>query len=214
MRRLTLQFSWEDLNKVQPEVLPKNLESTEVLHILKQDRHEVAVICRVTLKDPSLEGGLFHPDDQVQLLEKSRDGVCTYFIKTKLHPGSLDRILLMGGGGYFSGPFEIKDDKVTITFLGSSRDVRKLLQRIDKLGITYKLISLIDARFSQNSPLSQLTDKQRKVLITAYNLGYYDLPKRISSEQLARKLNMRSSTLIIHRIKAERRLIKELLDGR
>jgi hypothetical protein len=61
------------------------------------------------------------------------------------------------------------------------------------------------------SALSRLTERQREVLVAAYSLGYFDLPKRISSRELAKKLSMRSSTLIAHRIKAERSLLDEIL---
>jgi predicted DNA binding protein len=49
------------------------------------------------------------------------------------------------------------------------------------------------------------------VLITAFNLGYFDRPKRISTRALAEKLDIRSSTFIAHKIKAERRLLAEVL---
>ena len=48
-------------------------------------------------------------------------------------------------------------------------------------------------------------------MVTAYRLGYYDLPRRISSQQLASKLNVGSSTLINHRRRAERRLLAEMI---
>jgi len=50
-----------------------------------------------------------------------------------------------------------------------------------------------------------------KVVSAAFNLGYYGLPKRISSNELGRRLGMRSSTLVVHRIKAERHLLAEVL---
>ena len=79
------------------------------------------------------------------------------------------------------------------------------------MGISFNIISLADARFSPDSPLSSLTDIQTKVLKSAFDLGYYDLPKRITSDELAKKLNMRISTFVLHRIKAERRLLAKIL---
>lgn len=69
----------------------------------------------------------------------------------------------------------------------------------------------MDAKFSKDSPLSRLTEKQRKVLVTAYRLGYYDEPRRISSLELAKRLRVNSSTLINHRRRAERHLLAELI---
>jgi predicted DNA binding protein len=90
--------------------------------------------------------------------------------------------------------------------------MRKHLEYLEKHARgRYKVVSLTDARFSPNSPIARLTEKQRRVLITAYKLGYYDLPRRIGSEELARKLNLVKSTFVAHRRKAERRLLTEML---
>ena len=90
--------------------------------------------------------------------------------------------------------------------------MRNVLKSLDASGVKYKVISLLDAKFSPNSPLQHLTEKQRDVLIKAYKLGYYDRPRRISSEQLAQKVNLSKSTLVAHRRKAERRLLMEVLN--
>jgi hypothetical protein len=215
MRRMILSFSREDLAKVQGDKLSHNIESFVVLLILRQDGNEITLIAKVKLKDPTLSPDFFHePDDHVQLLERNKnDGVYTYFVQTKLVHGSRGRVLFGGilKRGYVVQPFEVENGQVKMTFLAASTEIRRLLQRIEKKGLRYKVLSLDDARFSQNSPISRLTNKQRRVLITAYNMGYYDLPKKISSRALAEKLGMQHSTLSIHRIKAERKLIETVL---
>jgi len=77
----------------------------------------------------------------------------------------------------------------------------------------FKVVSLTDARFSSDSPLNALTEKQRRVLSTAYRFGYYNLPRTIDSEQLARKLKLKRSTLVVHRRRAEHRLLAALFSG-
>ena len=212
MRRLILSFFLEDLTRIQREIVPPNIEAFEVLHVLRHDKNEIAMICRVTLKDPSTRSELFRDSrDRAQLLEQTKEGVLTYFVRTEFAPDSFNHTLLKGIGGYFTRPFELKDGKVTLTFLGSSNSVRKLFQNLDKKGLSYKLISLEDARFSPHSPLSSLTSRQRRVLISAFRMGYYDQPKKISSRELAEKLGMQHPTLSIHRIKAEKKLIEGVL---
>jgi predicted DNA binding protein len=114
-------------------------------------------------------------------------------------------------GGYVVVPFEIKEGKLRVTFLGSSVQVRRLLHQTAMMGIRHRVVSLTDSKYSWESPLSRLTERQRKILIAAYSQGYYDLPRKINSEQLARQLDMGSSTLVEHLRKAERRLLTELL---
>jgi len=49
------------------------------------------------------------------------------------------------------------------------------------------------------------------VLVTSFREGYYDIPRRIESRELASKLGLKSSALIEHRRKAERRLLSSIL---
>ena len=86
------------------------------------------------------------------------------------------------------------------------------MEKIDSLGIRYHVVLLADANFSLISPLNQLTEKQREVLIAAYKLGYYDIPRRITSEELAKKLGLVDSTVVEHLRKAEHRLITQVFE--
>jgi predicted DNA binding protein len=49
------------------------------------------------------------------------------------------------------------------------------------------------------------------MLLTAYALGYYDVPRRISSDDLARHLDVDKSTIVEHLRKAERKLIGSII---
>jgi len=189
------------------------IKSFEILTFLKDSPSETAMICRVELNEPGLESSLTveRDDISIQILEVEKKGTFICFVKRK-RKAEVPRSSFVTGGGYLSTPYEIKDGKIRATFLGTSRQVKSFLQTIQKTRIHYKIISLADAKFSPNSPLSSLTDTQIKVLKSAFDLGYYDLPKRITSDELAKKLNMRSSTFVLHRIKAERRLLAQVLN--
>lgn len=112
--------------------------------------------------------------------------------------------------GYWISPFEIRDNNWRVTFLGTSRQVKKALNFIEKMEMQYKIVLHSDARFPQDSLLTTLTERQRKILSSASRLGYYDVPRKIRSEQLARTLGLSKSTLVEHLRKAERRLISHI----
>ena len=121
--------------------------------------------------------------------------------------------MFKGESGYVVST-EIHEDRVKMTYLGTAKQIKDILAIIRENGVRCKIISLTDAKFALNSPLNGLTDKQRKVLIAAYDWGYYSLPRRISTEQLAKRLNLHKSALQVHRRKAEMRLIAEVLKER
>jgi predicted DNA binding protein len=56
-----------------------------------------------------------------------------------------------------------------------------------------------------------LTDRQRRLLETARDRGYYDTPRRITLTELANELDFAASTCseVLHR--AEERIVKEHL---
>lgn len=58
---------------------------------------------------------------------------------------------------------------------------------------------------------SRVTDRQREVVLEALSRGYYDWPRRLTSEQLADELDISRATLHEHLRKAERTLLSSVL---
>jgi hypothetical protein len=188
----------------------------KILHYLRQDPKEFSLLCRIELKDPkkgtinqvlSRNRGV-----KAQVLESETDGAYTIFMKGMPEwrdPTSSISFLNVGGG--YLVAFEIDEELIRMTYLGDQGQIRRTLGRFQRAKIRMRIISLTDAKFSPDSPLNVLTEKQRAALIAAYKLGYYNIPRKINSEQLARKLNLHGSALIAHRRKAELRLLREIL---
>lgn len=74
----------------------------------------------------------------------------------------------------------------------------------------------VELKISDVSPLSlkrKMTERQEKVLRSALELGYFDYPKRISSDELSKILNIRASTLSEILRRAEKNVIKRYFEG-
>ena len=56
-----------------------------------------------------------------------------------------------------------------------------------------------------------LTEKQSRVLVTAFQLGYCDEPRMTNPEDLAKRLRVGSSTPINQRKRAERKVLRDLM---
>ncbi len=217
MRRLILEVYEKELSKAGIELPPlKKIKSLELLYFLRQDADEFAAISRVELKDDAkieeLQKGKLLLDAQV--IEQEKNG--TYILFTRSGAPSLSSVLNYIGmdGGYLFPPLGIEDGKVRFSFLGSEKQIKDFMQKIDAIGIRYRVILLSDANFAPNSPFNELTEKQQEVLMTAYRLGYYDIPRKITSEDLAKKLGLVDSTVVEHLRKAEQRLIRQILENR
>jgi predicted DNA binding protein len=94
-------------------------------------------------------------------------------------------------------------------------DVKGLLKSLDRIGKTEVLRkkalseNVTDDNFllSLSSLFGQLTEKQLKALLSAVENGYYEIPKRVTADQLAKKHGQPRSTLEEHIRKAESKVV-------
>lgn len=217
MRRLVVEVPKEDIRRIEGEERDpfRNIKSMEILHYLRQDKREFSLLCRIVLKDPSAEGVKQvlsrNQNLTAQVLEREKSGAYIIFIKGILGKASSSGVSFLRVGGAYLVAFELNSELIRMTYLGDHFQVKKTLQKLEAAKLRIKVLSLTDAKFSSDSPLNALTEKQREVITEAFRLGYYSIPRKISSEQLARKLNIHGSALIAHRRKAELRLLGKLL---
>ncbi len=227
LRRLVVEVSLEEVRASGQRTptlvtnLLENVELLETLRVLRIAPGELSGIIRIKFKDRKYRfEEIFRPAEiegfkfETELLDEESDTVSTYFVKSsaRTEPGRLKR---RGRLPYVASPFEYKTGRLRVAYIGSSSQIRQLLTLLARLSkqslVRYRVVSLGDAKLLPNWPIARLTDKQRRVLITAYRFGYYDVPRRISAEELASKLNLVKSTFSAHVRKAERRLLTEML---
>jgi hypothetical protein len=213
MRRVVVELSASELADFMHEPRLNEIELFEALSLLKMTQTEATFIARIKLRDPKIDIERYFddPTDVVQVLEREKEGSFVCFMKGRMER-QFSRMMGVVNDGYLSYPYEIREGRLKIAFLGSARVVKAFLGMISKARLHYKVLSLTDARFSSSSPLSKLTRMQQKVILSAFELGYYDLPRRVDSRGLAKRLNMAEPTLVVHRRKAERRLLSEILE--
>jgi predicted DNA binding protein len=201
------QFGIDDLNRTLD-----NIKSYTLLHKLKQDQSGYVAICRIELNNPNRNlNDLAGRTGITEIRPLYRESKEVHVALVSFKPMGWIAEAFRFPGIYPIGPLEIRDERVKTGFVGKSGRISKFLEEMKRAKVRYKILSLTDAKFSLDSPLSKLTNKQRTILSSAYNLGYYDIPRRFDSEQLAKKLNLGKSTVAEHLRKAERRLITEVI---
>jgi hypothetical protein len=218
MRRLVVELPVEDVIGKGSHSPMAMIDSAEVVQIFKQRRGEFEGIVKVSFKThppPKLKDLFPGVEAEATLLnENDATGERAYFVKVRV-ANPKRQVFSLGevSGGYVATPFEIRGGMIRLNFIGSALEVKRFMKVIDKKWPHYKVASLTDASFSLDSPLGALTEKQRRVLVTAFNLGYYDMPRKVDGEELARRLNLGASALVAHRRKAERRILAKIING-
>jgi hypothetical protein len=216
MRRLILEFAKTEVEKLHGEIPMHDIKTFEIIQLLRHDMDEFAAICRIEPTNPDMQFPNMASEEGLenfsgaQILEREKSGAYIIFIKHKPVPVDVAGLFFQSIGGYIVS-MEIHEDRIKLIYLGTAKQIKDILSVIRENGVKCKVLSLTDAKFALNSPLNGLTDKQRKVLTTAFDLGYYSLPRKVSTEQLAKRLGLHKSALQVHRRKAEMRLIAEVL---
>jgi DNA-binding CsgD family transcriptional regulator len=210
MQRLVVELSTRDLTRFDVESLAGKFELLEVIHYLRMGTEGFAGICRIK---PSpgikIEEMVVGSNIRFELLAKEGDNFVVYL---EIRPITVHCPIF--SEVYLSAPPEIRGEMIRLTALGEIEGIRKMMEGMDQAAVRYKVCSLTDAKFPPNSPISTLTDRQRKILLEAYEQGYYEVPRRINSEELANRLKIDKSTVVEHLRKAENRLMSQIVMAR
>jgi len=112
----------------------------------------------------------------------------------------------------WDAPMLVSNKRLVFSAMGDQSNIKKFLDAVKLIGVVEN-ISFKKGAFKEHDLLSCLTEKQREIVIEAMKTGYYDYPKRISSETLSKRIGISKATLLEHLRKAEGRLLKNLLVG-
>lgn len=106
-------------------------------------------------------------------------------------------------------PIVFDDDAMTVTLVGDGTELRRALCSVpDELAVSVRSGGRYDP--TSNDLLTSLTDRQREVFETAVETGYYDVPRRVTHQDIANELGCASSTVDEHLRKAEAAVVPHL----
>lgn len=84
--------------------------------------------------------------------------------------------------------------------------IDKMLREFKKMG-ELKVLSIGEVQFAN----TLLSPQQKKVLICAFEEGYYELPRKTTVARIARILKLNHATVGEHLLKAENKMIKSMV---
>jgi hypothetical protein len=210
-----------DYQKTWKQIFGSNSEKVEVLEALrcfKCDTQGLAIICRLRLKDRNMNiqdllmgKGLL---TNIELLYKEKDESVIVFMEGRSCVPKPPKDIKQPKMLMARPPDFLNVDRMKVEMIGKESEIKKLLHYMNKRGDnSFKILGLTSIDTKEESLLSKLSIKQRQALLTAFALGYYDVPRKISSDDLSRHLNVDKSTIVEHLRKAERKLIDGIIAG-
>ena len=69
------------------------------------------------------------------------------------------------------------------------------------------ILRIQDHIYNDESILSELTDRQKEILIKAKQSGYYEIPRKITTMELAKEFGISKTAILEHLRKAERKIM-------
>lgn len=102
------------------------------------------------------------------------------------------------------------EDGVDISLVGRQDGIGRLLRRYEQFGLRPSLKSLVNHR-GPKTLLSCLTSRQREVIMTAFENGYFEVPRATTASEVGRLLGLDGSTVSEHLQRAQRNLMIEIL---
>lgn len=215
MRTLTLELEpFETVKEEMAETFAQ-IRSYSILETLKMDYQEG--ICIEIMELILKEGASIHDIRTVGNMEilsvlKSIDSKHTCLIRYTEPEESQGQFKESDLGLIHTTPTIISPEKFTISMMGEQKNLSDFVEMIRNAGTILKM-SFRRAAYQKADILAVLTDKQREVMVAAFQNGYYDFPKKISSKELCRKVSISKPTLLQHMRKAEGRILKEIMTG-
>lgn len=108
---------------------------------------------------------------------------------------------------------EVSGDGVDITMVGSQDALSERVREYGDTGADPMLRTLTDYEGPEN-PLDAVTPRQQEVLETAFDMGYFDVPREVTTDEIATGLGIDPSTVREHLQRAQKNLLADVLDAR
>jgi len=105
---------------------------------------------------------------------------------------------------------EVDDRGATMSLVGPHEAISDQMSEYEAAGVSPDL-RRIGSYDGPTRPLDDLTARQREVIETAWEMGYYEVPKDVSADEVAAELDLDSSTVNEHLQRAERNLLGQIL---
>lgn len=102
------------------------------------------------------------------------------------------------------------DGAATVTVVGPEPDIERVIADVPD-GLAVDIEAVGGPAVREDGVLSRLSDRQREALEAALEVGYYELPRRSTTEDVAAVMGCRPSTAAEHLRKAESKLVLALL---
>ncbi|WP_276257874.1 helix-turn-helix domain-containing protein [Haloglomus litoreum] len=206
VREAVLQLDWAQLETLGLGDLFEVVDEAGIRDVTDLVWRGSTGIVLVRLERPVAAGRLDALDPVVwwERLPESGDGA-TYLCELRIPELPEQEVITRDVRG-------MDERGIQVAIVGSQADISRGVERLDEVGVDARVERFADYQ-GPSAPLDALTARQREVVRTAHELGYYDVPREATADDIAERLDLDPSTVGEHLRRAQANLMDHLLAG-
>ena len=216
MRKMVLEVTPNEGTVESLRPILECFSSYEILEQLRYDRENGTCVdlihCRLR-EGLDIEKTPWFGHMEVLSVIKSEGDAHTCLVKYYEPPGSEDAQADFEMDLVYTTPSLVSEDRMVISAIGTDRDLARLMDGVRRHVGEVTSMSMSRAAYQRRDILTVLTDRQREVLTAANRYGYYEYPRRVSSERLAERVGISKPVMLQHLRKAEGRIMADIFAG-
>lgn len=213
LRIIRLNYNPPDIEELGFSELFTKIEEVTVIKPLMQTFERFILVCEVVWKN-EMDLSFLNKINMVDRAEEiSTEGNRTLVM---VH-GNFPQIYTEALKAFFETfdcflefPARLTEKALTGSIVGTNDNINMFLSFAEEWGATYEVVSVRSYQPQVQGVLSNLTPKQFRSLQTAVRLGYFDIPRKISSRDLANELELSHATVLEHIKKGQREIYQSL----
>lgn len=212
MREAIIQLSDRQLEAIGLDDIVTATRDAGLRDVTELVCHGVGGIIQVTVEEPIPEEDLDRFESVVwwEQLTSSETGV-TYLCKIEPPDHAPEHALDAHATAHEVS--NVHEGGVDLSVVGTQNEIGRSIAAIDDAGMNPLLQRLTDFDGSGSSMVDNLTARQREIVELAYEMGYYEVPRKVSTDEIADELGLDPSTVAEHLQRAERNLLTYHLES-
>ena len=179
---------FEDFHDIKMEIshfLPYDIENSIGNSVIEIQHYDIENIIDVIKNHPSVF--------EFSILQKEENWV-KFNVKTK-DPYLLYALIKCGGLVDF--PVQVKEGYAYWRIIAKRHIIDDILSLFEEKGIDFQLLRIGNAPINYMERQDSLSVEEEKILTRAIEEGFFEVPRKISLEELANKVNKSKSSLSV-----------------
>jgi len=211
---IKLHYTPPEAIKIGYEIVFSKAKKVTILNTLIQNLDNFLFIVEIDwLDQPDNEFVKQHifVKDSIELIISENKSICLLTGTLPKDFSDMLRQLTNKFNCFLDLPIILEKKSITGNIVITHRDLNRFLDYIRNLGMVFKILSIKKYYPKGFGVISALTSQQLNCLKTAIENGYFDIPKRYNSHEIAKRLNISHTTFLEHIKKAEKTIFSNLL---